>query len=319
MKRNPSTKTDKTRQAGRGASPRTEPAGLLTPVQTRFVIQLPDLESQPPSDDRNSPEWQLFYNLLGIFTGVSHEIPEALEHGILAFEVEAGYADMPPGVIPDIDYGPLGGMFRQKLPIVIREQKDDFRTILDESTITRRMKIAVKFLRQSTTSDTNLEAIALLILKKQGPGGPVPLVDEKYLQFARQLQARSHNFRQQLAMELAPELNACIQKMPYATLEQKKEVARFVNESLECLGLAAECPKTGQPAKLRGATGNKVGVGTFYFEVYIDGKREKTSYSEELPQLTIIDATPPKEPEIEPESKWEQAVGNRSGRKGPRR
>lgn len=152
---------------------------------------------------------------------------------------------------------------------------------------------------------------------KQGQGGPEPLADEEYVRLARQLQERSHAFRQQLAAELTPALNARIrgEDMPHDTLDGKKNLARWVNDEVERFGLAVQCPNTGRPAKLRGVTGSWLDVGRFCFETHIDGKREKSAYSDTLPELTLTDATPPKEPEKD----WQQTVRPKASRPGRRR
>lgn len=131
----------------------------------------------------------------------------------------------------------------------------------------------------------------------------------------------SHAFRQRLAERLGPELNKRLRGtdeiagIPHNTLDEKKELARWVNDQLEPLGLAVQCPNTGLPAKLRGTKGNWPGVGTFCYQIYRDGKPEKTAYADELPELTLIDATPPKEPEVT----WQKAVGPKATRSGRKR
>lgn len=138
---------------------------------------------------------------------------------------------------------------------------------------------------------------------------------ESYEQRAAALAAESHTFRQELAAQLAPALNAHIQAMPHETLDQKKELARWVNEELERFGLAVQCPKTGLPAKLRGTAGNWPGVGTFCYQIYRNGKPEKSAYSDTLPELTLMDAIPPKESQVT----WQQAVGPKESRASRRR
>jgi hypothetical protein len=136
--------------------------------------------------------------------------------------------------------------------------------------------------------------------------------DSNYATLVASLTQRNHAFRQQLAAELAPALNARIRQMPHGTYEEKKELAQWVNDELEPLGLAVQCPKTGLPAKLRGHAGNWPGVGRFAFEVYHDGKRKLSTYSDALPELTLTDATP----QQEPEKGWQQAVGTKASRSG---
>lgn len=152
------------------------------------------------------------------------------------------------------------------------------------------------------------------------PGAAVTAAPETapYQELARSARERTHAFRQQLAAELAPALNAHIRTMPHEALEQKKELARWVNDQLRPLGLAVRCPNTGLPARLLGIAGSyrpEVPGGTFCFETYTDGKQRKTAYSDALPELTLTDATPPPEPE----KVWQQAVGTKASRAGRRR
>lgn len=134
--------------------------------------------------------------------------------------------------------------------------------------------------------------------------------DIPYEEQAKEAARRSHAFRQQLAADLAPALNARIREkdMPHDTLDQKKELARWVNDQLEPLGLAVQCPKTGHPAKLWGITGKY----PFCFEIQRDGKRIKTAYSATLPELTLMDAAPPKAAEVS----WQQKVSTKNAHSG---
>ena len=136
--------------------------------------------------------------------------------------------------------------------------------------------------------------------------------DAEYEKKVENLTALSHEFRQRLADELAPALNAKVQTIPHDDLDGMKKVAEFVNTELQRFGLAAKCPKTGRPALLKATTGNRPGQGSFYFEVYIDGKRKTPSWSDTLPQLTLVDANPG----IEPETPWQDTVGPKSSRTG---
>jgi hypothetical protein len=121
-----------------------------------------------------------------------------------------------------------------------------------------------------------------------------PPKDASYEDEAKDAAARIHAVKQQVAEKLAPALNARICEKPHDTLEQKKELARWVNEQLEPLGLAVQEPKTGRPGKLRGARGNRP-TGCFEIEVKIDGKQEYPTTSDDLPELQLMDANPPEE------------------------
>jgi hypothetical protein len=171
----------------------------------------------------------------------------------------------------------------------------------------------------------NINNVELSEYDLLGYGGPVPSLDDKIKELipdlpedfdnrALALAALNAASRRVIAAELAPALNQRIQDIPRDTLEQKKELARWVNDGLERFGLAVQCPNTGRPAKFRATTGGSSwpDVGRFYFETYRDGKPAKTAYSENLPKLNLIDAAPPKEPEVD----WQQAVGPKASRRG---
>jgi hypothetical protein len=130
-----------------------------------------------------------------------------------------------------------------------------------------------------------------------------------------ELAAANHSVRAVLAKRLEHELNARIHPMPHETLEQKKELAQWVNDELKPLGLAVQCPNTGLPAKLRATTAHWPRVGRFYYEVQIEGKHEKSAYSDSLPELKLVDVAPSKEPE----AKWQGSVGPKETRRGRRR
>ena len=136
--------------------------------------------------------------------------------------------------------------------------------------------------------------------------------DATYAVKAEKFAGLNHAVRQQIAVELAPALNAHIQTMPHDDLDGKKKLCDFVNSELERFGLAVKCPNTGLPAKLKATTGHWPGVGRFHFEVYVDGKRKMPAFSDTLPELQLIDATPSQEPE----TPWQAKVGAKDSRTG---
>jgi hypothetical protein len=125
----------------------------------------------------------------------------------------------------------------------------------------------------------------------------------------------NHAWRQELAARLEDALNARIRGMKWDTLDDKKKICDVVNDTAEPLGLAVRCPNTGLPAKLKATSGSRIGVGRFYFEVYVDGQQKKTAYSDTLPDLQVMDAFPPKELDTH----FQDIVGPSSSRAGRRR
>lgn len=142
----------------------------------------------------------------------------------------------------------------------------------------------------------------------------MPDADARYADVVGSVTERSRAFREQIAAELAPALNAEIGTMPHETLEQKKALADWVNGQLEPLGLAVKCPKTGQPAKLKGDVGDWPGVGRFQFQIHEGSKRVRTLTANELPELQIIDAMPARETQVD----WQSKVQDSSRRPGRR-
>ena len=139
--------------------------------------------------------------------------------------------------------------------------------------------------------------------------------DAAFLDLAPKLSEVTHQFAEKSAALLEPALNLHISdrtRFDASDLEGKKKVSDFVNSELEALGLAAQCPNTGLPAKLKATSGSLIGVGRFYFEIYVDGKQKKSAYSDTLPNLKLMDATPA----IESETPWQDHVGPKTGRLG---
>ena len=136
--------------------------------------------------------------------------------------------------------------------------------------------------------------------------------DATYAEQAQAARNITYEVRQRLAKQIAPALNAVIQENDRETLDEKKAICDFVNDELEPLGLAVQCPNTGLPGKLKATSGSWPGLGTFYFEVYVDGKQKKSAYSERLPTLVLMDAYPPKEL-----GTVQEIVGTKSKRAAP--
>ena len=128
----------------------------------------------------------------------------------------------------------------------------------------------------------------------------------------RQIIAENSSHREKVAKELTPKLNVYVRTMPHETYAEKKELARFVNDLLDPLGLALREPKTGLPGKLRAQTGNWSRVGRFAIEIYEGGRRKTPSVSDALPELKLMDGSALSDPE----SYWQQLVGGSIDRKG---
>lgn len=95
--------------------------------------------------------------------------------------------------------------------------------------------------------------------------------------------------REEIAKAFEPVLNEVAAKMPQATYEEKKELAKWVNAELRRFGLAIKNPHSGKPCLLMGNPGGKPGFGRFLLEYTDDtGKRHHPLTSVTLPHLDLV-------------------------------
>lgn len=128
---------------------------------------------------------------------------------------------------------------------------------------------------------------------------------QAYEQRADVLYAIIHSVRSEAAALLAPALHARAQAMPHATYDEKKELARWVNEELRRFDLAIKCPKTGNPSVLLVGTGHHPEIGRFHLEHKTpEGKRTRSLTSAELPDFELMEANPRREAFLE----WRERV-----------
>ena len=124
------------------------------------------------------------------------------------------------------------------------------------------------------------------------------------------LAAMTMAYREELASQLAPALNAHIRTMPQETYEEKKALAKWVNDELRRFDLAINCPKTGQGSILLAIPGNHPEVGRFAIEHKTpEGKRVRSVTTPQLPPLDLMVADPRREALLE----WRDRVGDRRG------
>lgn len=123
--------------------------------------------------------------------------------------------------------------------------------------------------------------------------------DAPYDERAEKLARLNHDVRQYIAAELGPDLNARIQAMPHDTYEEKKELARWVNEELRRFDLAIKGP-TGEPSILLVMPGHEPEIGRFVIEHKTrEGKRVRPVTSTQLPYLELMEAKPRREALVE--------------------
>lgn len=119
----------------------------IEPTRSRLAVCLPERDPVLPATGQDSPAWQVSYQFLGIFDAIAPGLAELGEVGIVAFEVELADPDAPPGVIPEFEDGPIGGLLRERLPAIIRQGSAELRKIIDAPIGRRgRMTVAAKFL-----------------------------------------------------------------------------------------------------------------------------------------------------------------------------
>ncbi|MCK6484484.1 MAG: hypothetical protein HUU22_02225 [Phycisphaerae bacterium] len=94
--------------------------------------------------------------------------------------------------------------------------------------------------------------------------------------------------RSETGAALQPALNERMQRMPHATYEEKKELAKWINGELREFGLACRCPKTGHATSLQANPGHDERVGRFRFDRIDESDRRTSTFTTtELPTLEL--------------------------------
>ena len=134
--------------------------------------------------------------------------------------------------------------------------------------------------------------------------------DANYEQVASALSEAHRDFCREMAARLEPALNAHVRAMPHDTYEEKKALAKWVNDELRRFDLAIKCPKTGQPSLILVGSGNHPKIGRFILEHKTpEGKRVRSVHTPDLPQLELMEANPRREALVE----WRDRVGDQRG------
>lgn len=124
----------------------------------------------------------------------------------------------------------------------------------------------------------------------------------------------NHNLRQSAASALQAPFNSHLHTMPQSTPADKKTIAIWVNAQLRELGLAIRCPRTARPSVLiADVKEGRSKIGRFRFENRDEsGAKQRTSTSEALPELELMEDLPRREPIIE----WTVRVRDQQQDKG---
>jgi hypothetical protein len=133
----------------------------------------------------------------------------------------------------------------------------------------------------------------------------------EYGQLASDLAELNRDVREEIASRLEPALNAKIQAMPHDTSEEKRMVARWVNEELRRFNLAIRFEKDGEeyPATLVVQSEKYTPNGRFRLEYKTpDGKAQRALYEEHVPSLSLMEAPPRREP-----LRWAERTARQSG------
>jgi hypothetical protein len=115
---------------------------------------------------------------------------------------------------------------------------------------------------------------------------------ESFTERIKAMDALRRAFYAELAKRLEPTLNAYAKDQPYTTLEERSELASWINNTVRQLGLALVCPKTQRPAILiSDVTGGSRQKLRFRFQTSeASGKRVRNGMSADLPDLHLMQA-----------------------------
>lgn len=97
-------------------------------------------------------------------------------------------------------------------------------------------------------------------------------------------------FHQELAAAFEPAFNAALDQTPQDNLDEKRQLCTDANATLKSLGLAINCPKTGQPAiMVADVQGRDDDQGRFRLEVRaIRGHSSRTFSSRTLTHFELV-------------------------------
>ncbi|MFO0901190.1 MAG: hypothetical protein U0836_27505 [Pirellulales bacterium] len=128
----------------------------------------------------------------------------------------------------------------------------------------------------------------------------------------RGLRAARQLFHEFAAARLEPALNRAAAQRPQATLPDKQDLARWINGELRSLGIAVRCPRTGQPALLRGDPGHRQPAGRFQIQlISAEEARRRTSSFATLEPLQLCGNPERREPLAE---YWAERLAPRAGK-----
>lgn len=119
-----------------------------------------------------------------------------------------------------------------------------------------------------------------------------------YLKAAGAAMRMRHTFHRQLSAEIESRLNRYLKSQPQESLEEKRELASWVNAQLRHLGLTIRCPKTGNPATLIADFKNSQESHISRFRIQGKdeyGKRVRSSLSDNVPDLELMEDIPRRE------------------------
>lgn len=321
-------------------------------IQCRLGV-LPDREGFDTLSTQESVGGKLAYQFWQKLGGLASRIEGWLTPGIPVFAVEATLdnPDSDAIEIPEIlDYS-LDNAICYIVPHVIRSPQTNLRKIFGDTVDGwGKLEVFAKFF--ACADSINITNLPTIINSGQidrsnvswveSISGEQPLppssarpqtpaevlrslaasLPQVYEQRAAALADMNHAFRQELANQLAPALNAKIQDIPHETLEQKEELCRWLSTQIEPLGIAVKDPKTGFPAELKADVGDRIGIGRFQFRYRKEGKTVRSQSLNALPVLQLIDATPSLEPQIlstDTQIPWQDKVGANSSRSSRKR
>jgi len=115
-----------------------------------------------------------------------------------------------------------------------------------------------------------------------------PGLNEDYRRASMRLSKAREIFHEEVANQIAGPLNSYLSFQPAGTRLQKQDLSRWLNAELRTLGIAIRCPRTGQPAFLRGGPGHKEDQSRFQICLIASPQLGRTVTIADLPSLSFM-------------------------------
>jgi hypothetical protein len=102
--------------------------------------------------------------------------------------------------------------------------------------------------------------------------------NESYEETAKRLRVARQIFHECVAEQAQDPMNERAQVMPHSSHEEKKRLVNWVNAECRSMGVAIQCPNTGEPTSIVAPNAENPGIGRFRLRPFSDDtKRSFTS------------------------------------------